>query len=96
LLIAVSPPRKNSTLDSPAGRPPWSSILQFGSRAGQVAMGIYFVHLLFVKTGETLAAKAFLGEFIVVDLSLFIAASILSIAVALMLSRWKSTRWLVA
>jgi peptidoglycan/LPS O-acetylase OafA/YrhL len=63
---------------------------------GQLAYGIYCSHLLFIKIGESLAAKLHLQSTTGLDIALFLAAAILSSACAWWLARWRATHWLVA
>lgn len=63
---------------------------------GRVSLGIYCAHLLFVKIGESVAAKLHVPATPSLDVVLFISAAIASAACAWVLSRSRATGWLVA
>ena len=63
---------------------------------GRVSLGIYCVHLLFIKIGESVASKLHVPAGTQLDLALFLLAAVSSADCAWVLSRWRCTRWLVA
>lgn len=63
---------------------------------GQVAMGIYYCHLMILKMGEALLAKLRFEISPASDLLLVVITMALSIVVAKTMAAWQPTRWLVA
>jgi fucose 4-O-acetylase-like acetyltransferase len=95
LLILVVQSPSNSTVD--ASRRRWQArLLAVCASAGQVAMGIYFCHLMILKIGEAVLTKLKFEISPFADLALLLLTIALSTLIAQCLAVRKSTRWLVA
>ena len=76
---------------------PWNaSWLRQVARFGPLAFGIYFSHLLFIKTAEAILTKLGGGISPLVDVAVFLVAVVGSTMLAWGLSQARCTRWLVA
>ncbi len=62
---------------------------------GQVAMGVYFVHLLILKIGEAIAAKAHWSVSPATDFVIFLIVCASSLLLSGLLASWSATRRLV-
>lgn len=65
------------------------------AKLGPLAYGIYFGHLLVIKSFEAVATKVGWSNAWPLDLTIFVASAALSTLAAWALSQWRWTRWLV-
>jgi surface polysaccharide O-acyltransferase-like enzyme len=75
--------------------PTATSLEQTLAPLGRLAIGIYFVHLLWIKIVEALANKLHFEATWQLDFLTLAATSTLAVATALLLARHRATAWLV-
>ncbi len=99
LLLIVRFQRNDNSRTAVAVEPPKNSEqrqwLQTAAECGQVAMGVYFVHLLILKIGEAVAAKARWSVSPATDFVIFLVVCALSLLLSSLLASWSVTRRLV-
>jgi surface polysaccharide O-acyltransferase-like enzyme len=75
--------------------PTSTRIENFLAPLGRFAIGVYFVHLLWIKIVESLASKLHYQASWRLDLFTLLAAAFLALLTAALLSRHRATAWLV-